>query len=118
MARFFGAVGFVTSVETEPGIWEEQAVERELYGDVIRPGQQLEVGDKVNKDLSLNHSVSVLADDYIKEKLSAIRYVSWAGVLWSVSDIQMQSPRLVLRLGGVYNGPRPVSGASEDSAGF
>jgi hypothetical protein len=28
------------------------------------------------------------------------------GTLWTVSDVEVQSPRLLLRLGGVYNGPR------------
>jgi hypothetical protein len=29
------------------------------------------------------------------------------GTLWTLSNVEVQSPRLVLRLGGVYNGPTP-----------
>lgn len=109
MAKFFGVVGFSEGqVEDEPGIWVEKIVEKQFYGDVIRPARQLVVGDKVNPDLQVNNSISILADGYASDHFFAIRYVEWAGVLWDVPDVQVQSPRLLLRLGGVYEGQRGV----------
>ena len=32
--RFCGKVGYVTTSETSPGIWEEQVVERTYRGDM------------------------------------------------------------------------------------
>jgi hypothetical protein len=61
----------------------------------------------VNNDLTVSNSISIIADAYANEHFFAIRYVDWAGALWTVSEIEIQSPRLILRLGGVYNGPRP-----------
>jgi hypothetical protein len=49
-----------------------------------------------------------MADAYANEHFFAIRYVEWAGVLWTVSMVEVQSPRLLLRLGEVYNGPTPA----------
>jgi hypothetical protein len=108
MAKFHGAVGYaVDPVETKPGIWVEQMVEHKYFGDVLRNTRQLEETGKVNKDISVGNSISIVADAYANDHFFAIRYVEWAGALWGVDDVEVQSPRLLLRLGGVYNGPRP-----------
>lgn len=107
MAKFYGKIGYGATVETAPGVHEEQITERSYYGDVIRNSRQLKDGESVNDDLSVGNSISVVADAYANEHFFAIRYVEWAGALWKVSDVEVQSPRLILRLGGVYNGPTP-----------
>jgi hypothetical protein len=104
--RFFGQVGYATpAVETAPDVFKATMVEYSYYGDVVRNSRQLESSDKVNNDLSVNNSISIVADEYANEHFHAIRYIRWAGALWTVSDVEVQSPRLLLRLGGVYNGP-------------
>ena len=103
--RFFGRIGYGASVETAPGVWEDQITERSYYGDVIRNARNLREGEALNMDLSVQNSISIVADAYANEHFFAIRYVEWAGVLWTVSEVEVQSPRLILRLGEVYNGP-------------
>lgn len=106
MAKFFGPVGYSEGQkEIRPGVHEEGIVEVKYYGDVVRNTRQLATDDKVLSDLNVNVSISILADAYAREHFHAIRYVKWAGALWVVSDVDVQSPRLILRLGGVYNGP-------------
>lgn len=107
MARFYGRVGYGQSVETADGVWEDQITERLYYGDVIRNARNLQGGENLNFDLSVQNSISILADAYANEHFFAIRYVEWAGVLWTVPTVEVQSPRLLLRLGEVYNGPTP-----------
>lgn len=112
MAKFHGAIGYGESVETVPGVWEDRNIERNYYGDVVRNTRKLTEGEQVNNDLSVSNSISVVADAYANEHFFAIRYIKWAGTRWTVSDVEVQSPRLLLRLGGVYNGPTastPVS---------
>lgn len=105
--RFFGAVGYaLPAVETAPDVFEEQMVEYRYYGDVIKNARQLEVGDKINSDLSVSNSISILADEFAYLHFYAIRYVEWAGTLWTVAEVTEASPRLILRLGGVYHGPK------------
>lgn len=105
MAKFFGAVGYGEPTETAPGVWVDQIVEYQYYGDILRPGRQLREGEYLNNDISVNHVISVVADAYANEHFFAIRYVKWAGAHWTVTDVTVQRPRLLLRLGGVYNGP-------------
>lgn len=106
MAKFHGKIGYGESVETAPGVWEDVITEYQYYGDVIRNARTLREGDTVNNDLSVDNSISIVADAYAREHFFAIRYIEWAGVLWIVSNVEVQNPRLILRLGGVYNGPK------------
>jgi hypothetical protein len=105
MARFFGRVGYGETLETSPGVWVEDIVEHSYYGDVIRNTRELHQGQNLNSDISVQNSISIVADAYANDHFFAIRYVEWAGVLWTVSSVEVQSPRLLLRLGEVYNGP-------------
>ena len=105
MAKFDGEVGYGESVETAPGVWQDTITERHYFGDVIRNTRRLQDGQKVNDDLTVQNSISIVADAYAVDHFFAIRYIRWAGALWKVTDVEVQSPRLVLRLGSVYNGP-------------
>lgn len=108
--KFFGPVGYAEEqVETSPGVHVDQIVERQHYGDVIRNARKLQEGEYLNNDLSVGNSISIVADAYANEHFFAIRYVKWAGVNWKVSEVEVQSPRLLLRLGEVYNGPTPAA---------
>jgi hypothetical protein len=108
MARFHGRVGYGYSVETEPGVWVDNIVEHSYFGDVIRNTRTLREGENLNPDLSVQNSISIVADAYANDHFFAIRYVEWAGALWTVSSVEVQSPRLLLSLGEVYNGPTPA----------
>lgn len=110
MARYFGEIGYADGVvETAPGVREEQIVEYQYFGDVIRNTRRLQDGTNVNDDISVSNSISIVADAYANEHFFAMRYIRWQGALWKVSDVEVQSPRLILRLGGVYNGPTAPS---------
>lgn len=109
MAKFSGVVGYAESVLVRPGVVQEQIVERRHRGDLIENSRTLREGEQVNDNLSVGNSISIVADAYAREHFFAIRYVKWAGTLWKVDNVSVQRPRLLLRLGGVYNGPRPTA---------
>lgn len=108
MPKFYGAIGYGEAVEAAPGVYEDVITEYMYYGDVVRNTRRLSEGESVNNDLSVSNSISIVADQFANEHFFAIRYIKWAGTLWTVSDVEVQSPRLILRLGGVYNGPKPA----------
>ena len=107
MARFHGVVGYGNTVENPvgSGIWEDQITEVPYYGDVVRNTRKLDEGENLNNDISVQNSISIVADQYAIEHFFLIKYVQWAGTLWTVTSVEVQSPRLLLRLGSVYNGP-------------
>lgn len=109
MARFFGKVGYGHSVETRPGIWEDEITEFPYFGNVIRDSRNSAPTENLNNDISVGNSISIVADAYANDNFLAIRYVEWAGRRWAVPTVEVQPPRLLLRLGEVYNGPTAVA---------
>lgn len=105
MTRFYGNVGYGDSEESSPGVWTDVITERPYFGDVVRNTRYLRDGENLNPDLSVSNSISIVADAYANEHFHTIRYVEWAGSLWTVSAVEVQAPRLLLTLGEVYNGP-------------
>lgn len=107
MAKFSGKIGYSHTTETAPGVHEEIITERVYYGDIVQNRRLLQADDQVNPGVALGNSISIVADAYANENFFAIRYVDWAGVRWTAQDVEVQPPRLILRLGGVYNGLTP-----------
>lgn len=105
MAKFHGRVGFGQTAEVKPGVFVDVIVEHLHSGDVIQNRRNLRQGENLNKDLSVGNSISIVANAYASEHFFAIRYVEWAGKFWTVTDVEVQAPRLILQLGEVYNGP-------------
>lgn len=106
MNRFYGVVGYGQSVESAPGVWTDVITEISYFGNITRNSRQLREGALVNDDISVTNNVSILADAYANENFMNIRYVDWKGNLWVVTAIDVQAPRLILTLGGIYNGPK------------
>lgn len=104
MAKFYGPIGYVEMVETKPGVWEERVTEHNHYGDVIRNTRRFQSADKQTDDIVINNQISILVDPYAIDNLQRIRYVEFMGAKWEVSDVNVEYPRLILTLGGVYNG--------------
>lgn len=108
MSRFHGVVGYGQSTQVKLGVWEDLITERLYYGDVVKNSRGLASNSELNDDLTVGNSISILADPYAMNTFHAMRFVEWAGALWKITDVVEQRPRLILRLGGVYNGPRAV----------
>ena len=104
MAKYYGKIGYAVSEETSPGVWEERIAEREYYGELIKNTRKLANGENLNDDITVANDVSIVADPFAMEHFYQIRYATLYSVKWKVSDVEVKSPRLVLRLGGVYNG--------------
>lgn len=104
MAKYYGKIGFAENVEVRPGYWEEQITEHPYYGDLIRNARRLQSTDQLNDDINIVNEISILADPYANQNFHAMRYIWFMGAKWKVSNINVQYPRLILTIGGLYNG--------------
>ena len=107
MARFHGEVGYAESVLTSPGVWSDDITEFPYFGDVVRNNRKSEPGEGLNNNITVSNAISIVANEYAVDHIFAIRYVRWEGTLWTVTNVEVKSPRLILSLGSVYNGPTP-----------
>ena len=106
--RYSGVIGYATTVETSPGVFEDVITERKYRGDVSQRTETFSSDDTIHATYRQTISVSVLSDGVLKKLYNDIRYVSYGDELWTVSSISMSYPRITLFLGEVYNGPRPT----------
>ena len=104
MAKWHGNIVYAKSVETKPGIWRDEITERHYTGDLLRNSRRLQTADKLTDDINIANEISIVADPFANENLYSIKYVEFMGAKWKVTNIDVQYPRLVLTLGGVYNG--------------
>lgn len=104
MAKFYGEIGFAEMVETAPGVWDEKITPRKYYGDILRNNRRLQQGDQINDGITISNQISIVADPYANDHFHSMRYVEFQGTKWKVTDVEVQYPRLILSLGGQYNG--------------
>lgn len=104
MAKFYGSIGFASNTEIEPGIWVENITDKKYYGDLLRYNSRSQSSDKINDDIVMSNEISIISDPFAYGNFNAIRYVEFMGIKWKVTNITIQYPRLILTIGGVYNG--------------
>ena len=96
MNKWFGKVGYVETVEVEPGIWEEQESVRSYYGEFVRNSSKFQVSGNVNDDKDVSVELSIVADPY-----SDLHFHSHFELLWAISPDhlrqQQQAPQERLR---------------------
>lgn len=104
MSKFSGSVGYVATVETKPGVWDDPVIERHYTGDLIRNTNRVQTTDKVNDDITISNEISIVADPYANQNFQSMRYVIFKGAKWKITSVEVLFPRLILTIGGVYNG--------------
>lgn len=103
MAKWYGNIGFADTVETEPGVWEESVIERPYFGDLINEQWRRQSSGGVNDNINIANRISILADPYAMNHCSTMVYVEMLNAKWKITDVNVQYPRLILSVGGVYN---------------
>jgi hypothetical protein len=107
LAKFYGAIGYALLVESSPGIWIDSVVEKNYRGDVVLNQMRFQSGEAVNDNIDIDNSISIVADAYAYENLGFMKYLVWNKVAWRIKSFSVNRPRIVLQIGGVYNGERP-----------
>lgn len=104
MAKYYGSVGYANGTEPNPGVVVEEITTREYYGDVLYNTRRLENSGEVNDDINVSNKISIVADPYALDNFWKIRYATFMGQKWKVKSVDVERPRLILTLGGLYNG--------------
>lgn len=108
MAKFYGAIGYARPVESSPGVWIDTVIEKNYRGDIILDQRRLQPSDNLNDNINIDNSISILADTYAYENIGFMKYIIWNKVAWKIQSFIINRPRIVIQIGGVYNGERPT----------
>lgn len=103
MAKFYGKIGYMKTVDDGSGVWNESYVERPYYGDIIRNTFRYSSNEYVNDDVTISNEISVISDNFAVENFHLMRYVEFMGAKWRIANVEFEYPRIKLTLGGVYN---------------
>lgn len=107
MAKFYGKIGYAVTAETSPGVWKPTITELPYSGDTIKnTSRMVESSTSTNDDLILNNQISIIADPFANLNFHKMKYVEFMGGLWKITNVEPQRPRLLLTIGGVYNGKK------------
>lgn len=104
MAKFYGKVGYGISTEITPGVWDDVITEKSYSGDVLRNSRKMTITTTLNDNISVSNEISIVADPFATSNFQSILYIEYIGTLWKVLNVEVQHPRLILGMGGVYNG--------------
>jgi hypothetical protein len=105
MAKWYGIIGYAHSVEKKPGVWADDITDRNYAGDVIRNTSRWSTSaDSTNDDLNVSNQISIIADPFAYQNFHSMKYIEFMGTKWKITNVEVQYPRLILTIGGVYNG--------------
>lgn len=104
MAKFSGKIGFIETKEIEPGVWLPQIIEKTYYGDLLKNTRRWERSESVNDNLNILNQISILSDSFVQEHIAFMKYVKFSGMAFCITSAEISYPRIILTLGGVYNG--------------
>nr|DAE42472.1 MAG TPA: hypothetical protein [Caudoviricetes sp.] len=107
MSKWFGKIGYAIQKESEPGIWEDEIVERDYYGDLLTDNRKRQSNNNVLDEITLSNMISIIADPFAYNNCSCMAYAEIMGARWKISEVEVKPPRLNLTIGGVYNGNTP-----------
>lgn len=101
--KFCGKIGFALTKEDPPGSWKEVVEDRIYFGDIQRYNASWESSEYLNDNFNIKNDISVLADSFLMENAGAMRYINYLGTNWKINSMNIQYPRIILTIGGVYN---------------
>lgn len=104
MAKFYGLIGYAETVESSPGVWSDVITKKNYTGDIIKNTKRAQVVETLNDDITINNIFSIVADPYAYQNFHTMKFIEWMGTKWKITSVEVQRPRLLLTVGGVYNG--------------
>lgn len=102
--KYSGKIGFAVMKNEGDGIYTEEIEEKVYYGDLLSSRWNNENNqNSTNTNVRLNNSISVICDKYLSENISVMRYITYKNSKWCINGIEIQPPRIIINIGGIYN---------------
>lgn len=103
MARYYGAIGFTSTSEEAQGVWVETITERYYFGDVKKDFSKRNNNNVINDSVSVDIQISIMGDFVAFNSISEMKYITYNGSKWNITNVEVVRPRLVISIGGISN---------------
>lgn len=100
--KWFGEIGYFEETENVDGVTTNTFQTQQYYGDIIKNYKTNTDAGTVNEDFDVNNRISVVADPYLIGHFHRIAWITFMDVKFKVHSVELQYPRLIVSLGGVY----------------
>lgn len=97
-------MGYRTTVENTPGVWVSTIEEKKCRADVLRISSRSTSTDSINSGIMLSNQFSIISSSNDMNNISNLLYIEYMGTRWRVSYVEFKYPRMIVNVGGVYNG--------------
>ena len=104
MAKCSGVIGYALDVETQPGVWTPGITEKKYYGEIVKDNRRIENNTQINDSINISNNISVVSNSFMLSNLAFMRYITFMGSKWNISSVDIKPPRMIISIGGVYNG--------------
>lgn len=105
--RYSGKVGYSIETEVSEGNWENITKEVLVTGSVIDEKYnnfKTSEYQTSNDSLTLQNRFSILFTKELLDNFPNIKYIIYNGIKWKVENVKLVHPRMILTVGGVWNG--------------
>jgi len=104
--KWSGNIGYSTTEEdpANSGIYVQKVIERHYYGDLLENRFKIQGSNQVNDDHLFLNRFSIVADQFALSNFHSACYITYNGIKWKISGIDVQPPRMVISVSDVYNG--------------
>lgn len=104
MAKWHGKIGYIKQVQSAPSVWLPEETVREYTGDIVRnySSRWAPSSNSTNDDLTFDNQISIVADQYAYQNFYSMKWVELWDAKWKIAKVEVQHPRLILTVGGVY----------------
>ena len=116
--KYSGEIGFSLYKETAQDVWKEEITEKHVYGDVLENRRSWQERNEVNDDLTIQNRISIVANSFVKKNIGAMRYATYGGSKWEITNVDIIYPRIILTLGGVWNGSTEIGDRNDSPEYF
>lgn len=103
MAKYSGLVGYGSQVETRPGVWITDDKEIRMRGDLIRQNADIN-NENINNGIELRNRISLIGNAYTFDNWFNMKWIELNGQKWKISSVEVQRPRLIVSIGGLWHG--------------
>ena len=109
MGKWCGKIGNALTSEIRPGVWDgdDSIIERPYFGEEVKAARRFEKSGNGNDNLNVSLELSVIADPFANQNFQSMKYITFMGSKWEITNVELQYPRMILTIGGIYNGPEP-----------
>lgn len=105
MAKWHGKIGYAKQVQTTPGVWKNEETVYEYSGDFLRNfSNSSPTPDSTNDELKFDAQVSIVADQFAYQNFYSMKWIELYGAQWKITKVEPRYPRLILTVGGIWNG--------------